>query len=207
LSQIITGKCKKCERSRVKLFLKGERCFSKKCKLEKKKRPMGRRVRSRRPSEYGRQLREKQKLRWMYGVSERQFRGVYEKAEGSSGITGENFLRLLERRLDNVVYRLGFCLSRSQARQLVAHGHFLVNSRKVDIPSCLVKKGDIIELRARSRKLSLIRQNLPISEKRSLSEWLELDRTSLKGEVKRFPRSEELDQELDISLIVEFYSR
>lgn len=211
MSQIIVSKCKKCQRAGVKLFLRGERCFSNKCKLEKK-RPLGRmrrtgRGRSRRLSEYGQQLKEKQKLRWMYGLSEKQFERTYQKAERSSKVTGEEFLCLLERRLDNVVYRLGFSSSRAQARQLVAHGHFLVNSRKVDIPSYLVKEEDLIELRAKSKKLVLIRQNLSTNEKRSLLEWLELDKTSFKGKVKRLPRAEELDQEVNLSLIVEFYSR
>jgi len=210
LSQIIISKCKKCRRVGAKLFLKGERCFSNKCKLEKK-RPAGRGVSrrgvSRRSSEYGQQLREKQKLRWMYGLSEKQFRRIYEKAEHSSGVTGEEFLRLLERRLDNIIYRLGFSSSRAQARQLVAHGHFLVNSGKVDIPSYLVKEEDIIEPRAKSKKLALIKQNLSTNEKRSIPEWLELGKTSLKGKVKRLPRTEELNQEVNLSLIVEFYSR
>jgi len=143
----------------------------------------------------------------MYGLSEKQFERTYQKAERSSKVTGEEFLCLLERRLDNVVYRLGFSSSRAQARQLVAHGHFLVNSRKVDIPSYLVKEEDLIEPRAKSKKLVLIKQNLSTNEKRSLLEWLELDKTSLKGKVKRLPQAEELDQEVNISLIVEFYSR
>jgi len=143
----------------------------------------------------------------MYGLSEKQFERTYQKAERSSKVTGEEFLCLLERRLDNIIYRLGFSSSRAQARQLVAHGHFLVNSRKVDVPSYLVKEEDLIEPRAKSKKLVLIRQNLSTNEKRSLLEWLELDKTSLKGKVKRLPRAEELDQEVNLSLIVEFYSR
>jgi len=138
---------------------------------------------------------------------ESQFRRYYRTAERSPYITGEEFLRLLERRLDNVVYRLGFSFSRAQARQLVNHGHFLVNERAVNIPSFLVKEGDVVEFKKKSRKSPLVKQILEVSQKRAVPEWLEVDRRAMKGIVKRFPSKEELNQEIDVSLIVEYYSR
>jgi len=200
------AKCKKCSRLNTKLFLKGEKCYSNKCALEKKKSAGS--FRERRLSQYGQQLREKQKIRWMYGLSETQLKRYFQIAERSVNVTGEALLRLLERRLDNVVYGLGFSLSRDQARQLIVHGHFMVNGQKVDIPSRLVKEGDVIELRKKNKKfLSMIRQILQVSEKRVIPEWLEMDREPLRGKVKRFPYQEELNQEINRPLIVEYYSR
>jgi len=199
------SKCKRCRALNVKLFLKGERCYTDKCSLEKRKstRFTGRR----RVSQYGQQLKEKQKVKWKYGMLEGQFKRWYQMAEKSSNITGEELLRLLERRLDNVVYRLGFSFSRSQARQLVNHDHFLVNGRAVNIPSYLIKEGDVVEIKDESKKLPLMKQILEVSQKKALPGWLEIDKKSLKGMVKRFPLPEELDQEIDLSLIVEYYSR
>jgi len=205
LSHKKEDKCKKCRSLNTKLFLKGERCYTEKCSLEKRKSAealMGRRL-----SRYGEQLREKQKARWIYGASEGQFKRYYQIAKRSSNITGNEFLRLLERRLDNIVYRLGFSLSRDQARQLISHSHFLVNGRKVNIPSYLVKEGDVIEVKKKSKKLPLIKQILQASEKRVLPEWLELNKGSLKGVVRRFPRDEELRQDISLPLVVEYYSR
>ena len=199
------SRCKKCRRLNVKLFLKGERCYSDKCSLEKRKSEYF--VPRKRSSQYGLQLREKQRVRWEYGIMESQFRRYYRTAERSPYITGEEFLRLLERRLDNVVYRLGFSFSRAQARQLVNHGHFLVNERAVNIPSFLVKEGDVVEFKKKSRKSPLVKQILEVSQKRAVPEWLEVDRRAMKGIVKRFPSKEELNQEIDVSLIVEYYSR
>ena len=201
----IENKCKRCHRLNTKLFLKGEKCYTSKCALEKRKK--GGIVRRRRPSQYKQQLEEKQKLKWIYGLLEGQFKRYYRIAEKSPNVTGEEFLRILERRLDNIVYRLGFAFSRSQARQLVNHGHFLVNGHKVDIPSYLLKEGDVIEVEEKSRKLSLIKQALDFSEKRTLPEWLKIERESLKGIVRRFPVREELDQTINLPLIVEYYSR
>lgn len=201
----LESKCVRCRRLNTKLFLKGERCFANKCALEKRKRsPV---ISERRMSQYARQLREKQKLRLRYKVTETQFKRYYEKAEKMSGLTGEELLRLLERRLDNVVWRLGFCSSRSQARQFISHGHFLVNGRKVKIPSYTVKQGDVIEPTQKAKKFELIKQNIKASTNRAIPGWLEIDTKSLKGKVIRFPEKEELDQELDVSLIVEYYSR
>ncbi len=199
------AKCKKCRRFGTKLFLKGDRCFTAKCSLERRK--MTSRGRRRRLSQYAQQLREKQKLRWKYGVKEKQFKGYYQMAEKSLGIAGEEILRLLERRLDNVVWRLGFCVSRAQACQLVSHGHFLVNSQRVKTPSYLIKERDVIEPKMKDKKFDLIKQNIKLSEKRTIPAWLEIDRVSLKGKVLRLPDAEELDPEVEISLIIEYYSR
>jgi len=199
------SKCKKCRRLNIKLFLKGERCYSDKCSLEKRKPRYSRR--RRRLSQYGLQLKEKQKVRWEYGIMENQFRRFYRLAEKSPHITGEEFLRLLERRLDNVVYRLGFSFSRSQARGLVNHGHFLVNGRAANIPSYLLEEGDVIEFKKKSKKSPLVKQILEVSQKKVIPEWLEIDGRSMKGIVRRSPLKEELNQEIDLSLVVGYYSR
>ncbi len=199
------NKCKRCRALNVKLFLKGERCYTDKCSLEKRK--SQRFLGKRRLSQYGQQLKEKQKVKLKYGMLEGQFERWYRMAEKSPNITGEELLRFLERRLDNVVCRLGFSFSRPQARQLVNHGHFLVNGRVVSIPSYLVKEGDVIEVKDKSRKLSLMKQILKVSQKKALPGWLEIDKKSLKGMVKRLPLPEELDQEIDLPLIIEYYSR
>ncbi len=203
---MLERKCAWCRRLNTKLFLKGERCFTNKCALENRKRSLVTRS-QRRLSQFARQLREKQKLRIKYGVVENQFKRYYEEAEKKPGLTGEELLRLLERRLDNVVWRLGFASSRAQARQLVAHGHFLVNGRKVKTPSYLVKEGDVIEPRERSKKSEIIKQNVKDIEKKQIPAWLELELKSLKARVLRLPEKEELDQEVDTSLIVGYYSR
>ncbi|TES87212.1 MAG: 30S ribosomal protein S4 [Candidatus Aminicenantes bacterium] len=205
MARDIESKCKKCRRLKVKLFLKGERCYSDKCSLEKKK--SERFVRRRRTSQYGLQLRGKQRVRWEYGIMENQFRRYYHLAEKSPNITGEEFLRLLERRLDNVVYRLSFSFSRAQGRQLVNHGHFLVNGRVVDIASYLMKEGDVIEFSKKSKKSPLVKQILESSREKVIPEWLEIDKEAMKGTIKRFPLKEELNQEIDLNLIVEYYSR
>lgn len=199
------NRCKKCRRLSTKLFLKGEKCYTDKCALERKKSRVF--TRRRRLSQYARQLREKQKVRWMYGVRENQFKKSYRIAEKSSGSTGEEFLRILERRLDNVVYRLGFSVSRSQARQLVNHAHFLVNGRRVNVPSYLLREKDVVEVEKKSKKLPMMKQILKSSEGRTVPEWLEIDKKSLKGIVTRVPQREELNQEIDLALIVEYYSR
>lgn len=199
------SKCKRCRALNVKLFLKGERCYTDKCSLEKRKSQGF--SRRRRSSQYCQQLKEKQKVKRKYGMLEGQFKRWYRMAKKSSNITGEELLRLLERRLDNVVYQLGFSFSRSQARQLVNHGHFLVNGRAVNIPSYLVKEGDVVEVKDKSKKLPLMKQILKASQEKTLPAWLEIDKKSLKGMVRRFPLLEELDQEVDLPLIVEYYSR
>ena len=199
------NRCKKCRQVDTKLFLKGEKCYTDKCVVEGKK--SGVFTRRRRLSQYGRQLQEKQKVRWMYGVRENQFRKYYRMAEKTSAPSGEEFLRMLERRLDNVVYKLGFSLSRSQGRQLVNHAHFLVNGGRVNVPSYLLRENDVVEVKKKSGKLPFMKDILKSSEGRIVPEWLEVDRKSLKGIVKRVPQREELNQEIDLPLIVEYYSR
>ena len=203
--------CKLCRREGEKLFLKGERCTSPKCALER--RPYapgshGRRSQFRRKdSNYGLQLRAKQKARRVYGVLERQFRRYFREAERLRGLTGTNLLVILESRLDNVVYRFGFAFSRPQARQIVRHGHVEVNGRKVNIPSYLVKPGDIVAVRPTSRKKGMIQDIALDLEHRAVPDWLSRDERSLSGRVLSMPRREDIDVAIDEQLIVEYYSR
>lgn len=201
--------CKLCRREKTKLFLKGDRCYTDKCALEKKESPPGQHgvLRRRRMSEYGLQLREKQKVRRIYGIMERQFRNYFQKAERKKGITGENLLRVLECRLDNVVYRLGFAPSRKLARQLVRHGHFQVNDRKVNIPSYQVKPRDVVKLREKSRDLALIHDSLKASEKAGRLSWLRVDKVKLEGEILDYPTREQIPEPITEKLIVELYSK
>ncbi len=199
--------CRLCRRSGEKLFLKGSKCVTK-CTLERRGRPPGQLSRQRRrPSERGLQLREKQKARYTYGILERQFRRFFAKAERQSGITGENFLVLLERRLDNVVYRLGFADSRPQARQLVCHGHILLNERKTDIPSCLVKEGDTISWQPISMKTEYYKQMVQSIESKSVLNWLSLDKQNLVGQILSLPTPDDIEAKIDGKTIVEYYSR
>ncbi|MBA7586537.1 30S ribosomal protein S4 [subsurface metagenome] len=200
--------CRLCRRSGEKLMLKGGRCLTPKCAMDRQGKPLGRQLRRRRRvSDRGLQLREKQKARNTYGIMERQFRQLFAQAERQSGITGENLLVLLERRLDNVVYRLGFADSRSQARQLVQHGHIMLNGRKTDIPSCLVKEGDIISWREGSTKTEYYKQLLQSIESKSVLSWLSLDRQNLVGQVLSLPTPDDTDAKFDGKTIVEYYSR
>lgn len=202
--------CRLCRREGMKLFLKGERCHSEKCAIEKRNIPPGQHGRDRRPKllGYGLQLREKQRARRIYGVLERQFRNYFEKAARMKGITGELLLGMLERRLDNVVYRMGFGTSRAQCRQLVRHGHIQVNGRKVDIPSFEVKTGDVIEVREKSRKNPTILAARDATAHQPVPSWLEVDREALRGRVIGAPRRDELVQiQLNEQLIVELYSK
>jgi small subunit ribosomal protein S4 len=200
--------CRLCRREGVKLFLKGSRCMTEKCAIERRSYPPGQHGQGRqRVSEYSAQLREKQKLRRIYGLQERQFRGIFEKAERHEGITGEHLLKLLEGRLDNVVYRLGFACSRREARQLVNHGHFLVNGRKTDVPAYQVRVGDVIEVRQRSREVASIIASLDAVEGRGIPAWLELDRAAFKGSVKAIPTKDEIALPVNEQMIVELYSR
>ncbi len=198
--------CRQCRREGAKLFLKGDRCYSGKCAVEKRGAPPGQHGQSRKkPSNYGVQLREKQKARRAYGVLESQFHKYYEMAAKMKGITGENLLQLLERRLDNVVYRLGFGESRAHARQIVNHGHVLVNGKKVDIPSYLVSIGDVITIKERSQKIAHF---LELKDNgKTTPQWLELNAENLTGRVAAMPTREELDLTLSEHLIVELYSR
>jgi len=200
--------CRLCRRSGEKLMLKGGRCFTSKCALERRAKPPGQHLgRRRRLSDRGFQLREKQKARYTYGILERQFRRLFAQAERQSGITGENLLVLLERRLDNVVYRLGFADSRSQARQLVQHGHIILNGRKTDIPSCLVKEGDTISWKASSTKTEYYQQVVKSIEAKSVLSWLSLDKQNLVGQVLSLPTPDDIDAKFEGKTIVEYYSR
>jgi small subunit ribosomal protein S4 len=201
--------CRLCRRSGEKLLLKGSRCFTPKCAIDKRPKPPGQQTskRRRRFSDRALQLREKQKARYTYGTLEKQFRKTFKQSERQAGITGENLLVLLERRLDNVVYRLGFADSRSQARQLVRHGHIVLNGRKTNIPSCLVKEGDTIGWRENSQKNEYYKQLVEDIESKTVLNWLSLDRQTLVGQVLMMPTPEEIDAKFDGKAIVEYYSR
>lgn len=203
--------CKLCRREGMKLFLKGERCLSPKCAMERRAYPPGMHGRQstfrRRESDYGHQLREKQRARRIYGVLERQFRRYFKLAERTRGQTGANLLTILERRLDNVVYRLGFADSRAQARQLVNHGHFDLNGRKTNIPSALVSMSDEIQVREISRRNSYFRGLAEVLEHRSVPEWLSLNAPEMSGGVEALPSRAQIEVPLQEQLIVEFYSR
>ena len=190
-------------------MLKGDRCFSPKCAADKRGKPPGQQIsrRRRRVSDRGLQLREKQKARYTYGVLERQFRRTFSQAERQAGITSENLLVLLERRLDNIVYRLGFADSRAQARQLVRHGHIMLNGHKTNIPSCLVKEGDTISWREQSANNEYYKQLVQTVEAKTVSSWLSLDRKNLVGEVTSLPTPEEIDASFEGQIIIEYYSR
>lgn len=201
--------CRLCRREGEKLFLKGEKCYTEKCPFERRGYPPGQHGQGRRqrPTEYGIHLREKQKLRRIYGVLERQFERYYREAARRKGVTGENLLILLESRLDNIVYRLGFAPSRAAARQLVMHGHFTVNGRKVDIPSAQVRPGDVIEVREKSRQIPMIKESVEAATSRGLPAWLELDAEAMRGTVKSLPTRDQIDVQVQEHLIVEHYSR
>jgi len=200
--------CRLCRRSGEKLMLKGSRCLTAKCAVDRRGKPPGQQyARRRKISDRGLQLREKQKARHTYGILERQFRRFFAQAEKQSGITGENLLVLLERRLDNVVYRLGFADSRSQARQLVQHGHIMLNGHKTDIPSCLVKEGDTISWKDGSTKTEYYKQLVQSIQGRSVLGWLSLDRQNLVGQILSLPTPDDVDAKFDGKTIVEYYSR
>lgn len=201
--------CRLCRREGMCLFLKGDRALSGKCGLQRRETPPGQHGQRRvKLSEYGRQLREKQRTKRAYGLRERQFHTLFEKAERMKGVTGENLLILLERRLDTVVYRLGFASTRAEARQLINHGHFRVNGRKVNIPSCLVRPGDVVELRERSRPIARINECLDGALRRGFPSWVELNRPEYRGTVKTLPVRDELTTPaFQEQLIVELYSK
>jgi len=200
--------CRHCRREGLKLFLKGERCYTDKCAIERRNYPPGEHGQARpKFSEYSMQLREKQKLRRIYGVLERQFRRYFAMADRGRGVTGETLLQLLERRFDNIVYRLGFATSRAEARQLVRHGHFRVNGRKVDVPSYLVRPGDTITVRERSRQVARIREALELAQRRGVPEWLEVSAETFAGSVKALPARADLTMPINEKLVVELYSK
>ena len=200
--------CRLCRREGAKLFLKGTRCYTKKCSFERRPTPPGQHgVRRRKMSNYGIQLREKQKVRRVYMVNERPFKRYFETAESRPGVTGENLLRLLETRLDNVVYRMGFASSRAQARQLVGHGHFLVNGRRTNIPSYRVREGDRIEVREASRKTEYFKTVKEVIGGAQKPDWVEVDTDKLAGAVTAMPTRDQMPLELNEQLVVEYYSR
>ena len=200
--------CRHCRREGLKLFLKGERCYTDKCAIERRNYPPGEHGQARpKFSEYSIQLREKQKLRRIYGVLESQFRRYFAMADRSRGVTGETLLQLLERRLDNMVYRVGFATSRAEARQLVRHGHFRVNGHKVDIPSYLVRTGDAVSVRERSRQVARIREALELAQRRGVPEWLEVSAEAFAGSVKALPARADLTMPINEKLVVELYSK
>lgn len=203
--------CRFCRREGTKLFLKGQRCFSPKCSLLEGRNPHppgGQRFgRRRTTSDYNSQLREKQKAKRIYGVSERQFKNYYKKATQKKGVTGELMVSLLERRLDNVVYRMGFAVSRAQGRQLVGHGHFLVNGRRVDVASYQLKDGDLIQVKPQKRKAAPFQEVVSLSPEECNYPWIEMDYSKLTGMFKHAPEKGQFDHQIHVNLIVEFYSR
>ncbi len=204
--------CKLCRREGEKLFLKGERCYTPKCAMERRAYPPGQHGKNAqwsrsKESDYGRQLRAKQKARRVYGVLERQFRRYYRQAIKSRGLTGLTLLQILESRLDNVIYRMGYASSRAQARQLVTHGHFVVNGRRTDVPSMQIKPGDVIEIREGSRSKVLLKELMALAEERPAPEWITRNLNNMSGGIIRLPERAEIDANLNEQLIVEFYSR
>jgi small subunit ribosomal protein S4 len=208
VARYIDSVCRQCRREGLKLFLKGERCYTDKCAIERRNYPPGVHGQGRQKfSEYALQLREKQKVKRMYGLLEGQFRRYFQMAARSKGVTGEILLQFLERRLDNMVYRMGFSTSRAEARQMVRHGHFTVNGRKVDIPSALLKVGDVVAVREKSRKITRIQEALAQAEHRGSPDWLEVQVEAFSGRVKMLPQREELTMPINEQLIVELYSK
>ncbi len=200
--------CRLCRRQGMKLFLKGDKCFTPKCPVERRSYgPGDHGQRRRKVSDYGVQLKEKQKIKNIYGVLERQFRKTFEEAERRPGITGENLLQLLEMRLDNVVYRMGWAASRAEARQLVRHGHFSLRGRKTDIPSAQVRVGDPVAIREGSKESEYFQMVLPTMAKKTIPKWLSLDADATTGRVQAVPAREEIDTNVSEQLVVEFYSR
>lgn len=201
--------CRLCRREDTKLFLKGDRCYTDKCGYERRAYAPGQhgQARRRKISNYGSQLREKQKLKRMYGLAERQFRGYYQKANRMKGVAGENLLQLLERRLDNVVYRLGFASDHAEARQLVRHGHFLVNGKKVNIPSYLCSANESVSVIEPSKKIARILESLSTVERRGIPKWLLLDKETFQGRLLSLPTREDLTMSIREQLVVELYSK
>jgi len=200
--------CRLCRRENQKLFLKGDRCYTEKCSFERRGYPPGQHGQGRiKFSEYGLQLREKQKIKRMYGLLEKQFRAVFEEAERVKGITGSNLLSMLERRLDNVTYRSGFANSRAEARQLVRHGHFRVNGKSVNIPSFLVNKGDVVEVTEPSRNVARIGGAVEAVKRREIPQWLELDAAALKTRIRDLPARDDVTAPMEERMVVELYSK
>jgi small subunit ribosomal protein S4 len=208
MARNLDAKCRQCRREGEKLFLKGEKCFTDKCAIERRNYPPGQHgQKNTRLSGYGVQLREKQKVRRIYGLLERQFRKIYHEAEQKKGITGENLLQLLESRLDTVTYRMGFGSSRTEARQIVRHNGILVNGRRVNMPSFVCRPGDVIEIAGKAKQQLRIKGASEAAEGRGFPEWLEVDAKALKGKFKARPQRTELPSTINESLVVELYSK
>lgn len=208
MSCVNSSVCKLCRRENTKLFLKGDRCFSDKCSFERRPYPPGQHGQSRlKFSEYALQLREKQKAKRYYGLSEKQFRKYFSNADQSKEITGTELLKYLELRLDNVVYTLGFASSRREARQLISHNHFLVNGKRVNIASYIVKKGDVVEVTQKSKEVNKVLAGIQAVARRTIPSWLEADHSAFKGTVKDVPSRDEISIPVEESMIVEYYSR
>ena len=208
MARCIGSVCRLCRRENQKLFLKGDRCYTDKCSFERRGYPPGQHGQGRiKFSEYGLQLREKQKIKRIYGLMESQFRSAFEKAERAKGVTGSNLLSMLERRLDNVAYRTGFANSRTEARHLVRHGHFSVNGKRVNIPSYLVDKGDLVEVRDKSKAIARIGGALEAVRRREIPQWLELDSANMKSRVRDLPARDDVTAPMQERLVVELYSK
>jgi small subunit ribosomal protein S4 len=209
MARYINPVCRLCRRQGEKLFLKGTRCVTQKCAISKRNYAPGQHGQrgKQKLSNYGLQLKEKQKAKWMYGVLERQFRRYFKIASKSKGVTGKVLLQLLERRLDNVIFRLGLGISRAQSRQVVRHNFVYVNAKRVNIPSYLVKQGDIIQVKAKEKAMKKLRENLELSRDRTVSSWLEFNLQELKATVLRLPEKEDIQQPIQEQLIVELYSK
>ncbi len=201
--------CRICRRENLKLYFKGDRCYSDKCAYDRRSYPPGQHGQRRggKISDYGLQLREKQKVKRMYGLSEKQFRLFFHRADRGKGVTGTNLLVMLERRLDNVVYRLGFANSRAQARQLVKHDHFLINGRKVNIPSYQVSAGEVVEVREKSKEVAAISEAMEAVIRRSMPQWLEIDKEAMKGSIRTLPVRDDITMPIQENQIIEFYSK
>ena len=200
--------CRLCRRENLKLFLKGERCYTDKCAFERRQYPPGQHGQGRiKFSSYGEQLREKQKVKRVYGLLEKQFRLTFNRAARKRGITGDNLIAILESRFDNMVYRLGFAASRNDARQLIRHGHFTVNGRKVNIPSSMLKPGDVVQPREKSTKIEKIKESVETAKQRGVPAWLEIDVEKFEGKVVALPKRDEITMPMNEQLIVELYSR
>lgn len=209
MARYIGPVCRMCRREDAKLFLKGDRCFTDKCGYERRQYPPGQhgQGRKKRPSDYGQQLREKQKVKRIYGLLEKQFRGYYYRASRMKGVTGENLLVLLERRLDNVAMRCGFSSSHAEARQLVRHGHFTVNGKRINIPSYQVRAGDVVEVRDHSKKIQRIVDALGQVDRVPRPAWIDLDKENMRGKISALPTRSDISSDIDEQLIVELYSK
>lgn len=209
MARYTDSSCRLCRRENLKLFLKGDRCYSEKCAFERRGYAPGDhgQAHKKQRSDYGVQLREKQKLKRLYGLLEKQFRGYFKKADQQKGITGTNLLIFLERRMDNMIFRMGLCNSRVEARQLISHGHFLINGKAVNIPSYLLKAGDEVSVKEGSRKITRVLEAMETVARRGMPHWLELDKENFKASIKMLPVREDLTMPVQEQLVVELYSK